>query len=98
MEAQVTLSDMTNPSVGRRWLLFGSWIVLSSLIFSRAIIAFVRISLSNPDASHLILIPFISACVVFVERRKVFRDLSYNKVVGGCFLFFACCAALVTRF
>jgi len=82
MEAEVTLSGMTNPSAGRRWLLFGSWIVLSSLIFSRAVISFVRISLSNPDASHLILIPFISAWVLFVERRKVFRNLSYDKIIG----------------
>ena len=96
--AETAELDNTNTSVRKRWLLFGSWIVLSSLIFSHAIIAFVRISLSNPDASHLILIPFISACVVYVERRKVFRDLSYDKVMGGCFLFFACCAALVTRF
>lgn len=90
--------DELNGSVRKRWLLFGSWIVLSSLIFSRAISAFVRISLSNPDASHLILIPFISAWVMFVERRKVFRDLSYNKVLGGCFLFLACGTALISHF
>src|SRR6266851_4625059 len=98
MEAGVTALDVATPSVRMRWLLYGSWILLSCLIFSHAIIVLVRISLSDPDASHLILIPFISACVVYVERRKVFRDLSYDKVMGGCFLFFACCAALVTRF
>ncbi len=90
--------DDSNTSVRKRWLLFGSWIVLSFLIFSRAIIAFVRISLSDPDASHLILIPFISAWVLFVERRKVFRNLSYDKVIGGCFFSLSCGAALVARF
>ncbi len=96
--AETAELDNTNTSVRKRWLLFGSWIVLSSLIFSHAIIAFVRISLSEPDASHLILIPFISACVLFVERRKVFRNLSYDKVIGGCFFSLSCCAALVSHF
>jgi len=96
--AEAAELDDINTSVRKRWLLFGSWIVLSSLIFSHAIIAFVRISLSNPDASHLILIPFISAWVMYVERRKVFRNLSYDKIIGGCFFFLACGAALVSRF
>ncbi len=87
-----------NASVEKRFFLFGSWVLLSSLIFSSAVSTFIRISVSNPDASHLILIPFISAGVMFVERSKVFRDLAYDRVLGGCFLFLACGAALVSRF
>ncbi len=99
MRATETASlDDNNTSAGRRWLLFGSWILVSSLIFSHPIIAFVRISLSNPDASHLILVPFISAWVIFVERRKVFRDLSYGTAIGGFFFFLACGVAFVSRF
>jgi exosortase len=90
--------DEVNATGRKRYVLFGSWILFSSLIFSHAVSAFVRTSLSNPDASHLILIPFISACVMFVERRKVFRDLSYDKAIGGCFLFLACAAVIVTHF
>lgn len=90
--------DDNNTSAGRRWLLFGSWILVSSLIFSHPVITFVRISLSNPDASHLILIPFISAWVMFVERSKIFQYLAFGRVLGGCFLFLACGAALVSRF
>ena len=96
METQAL--DEMNASVGKRFFLFGSWILLSSLIFSRAISAFVRISVSNPDASHLILIPFISAGVMFVERRMVFRELSYDKRIGGLLLFLACGAALISHF
>jgi exosortase len=55
-------------------------------------------SLSNADASHLLLIPFISAWLLFVERHKIFLDLSYDKIFGGSFLFLACCAALASRF
>ena len=90
--------DEINTSLRKRWLLFGFWIVLSSLVFSYAIISLVRMSLSNADASHLILIPFISAWVVLVERDKIFLDLSYDKVFGGSLLFIACCATLASRF
>ncbi len=61
-------------------------------------IAFVRMSLSNADASHLLLIPFISAWLLFVERRKIFLGLSSDRVFGGSLLFLACCAALASRF
>ena len=90
--------DEINTNLSKRWRLFGCWIVLSSLIFSHAMIALVRMSLSNADVSHLILIPFISAWVMFVERRKIFLDLSYDRVFGGSLLFLACCATLASRF
>ncbi len=96
--AETTALDDTYTNLRKRWLLFGCWIVLSSLLFSHPLIAFVRMSLSNADASHLLLIPFISAWLLFVERHKIFLDLSYDKIFGGSFLFLACCAALASRF
>jgi exosortase len=96
--AAETALDHTYTNLRKRWLLYGGWIVLSSLLFSHPLIAFVRMSLSNADASHLILIPFISAWVLFVERQKIFLDISSNKVLGGSLLFLASCAALVARF
>src|SRR5690348_3449336 len=78
-------------------MLFGGWIVVASLLFLQPISALIHLSLSNDNASHLILVPFISAWILFVERKKIFQDLSYGKVLGGCFLFLACCAALASR-
>jgi exosortase len=94
--AETTALDATNTNIRKRWVLFGCWIVLSSLLFSHAMIALVRVSLSNADASHLVLIPFISAWVLLAERDKIFLDLSYDKVLGGFFFFLACCAALAS--
>jgi exosortase len=96
--AETTALDASNTNARKRLVLFGCWIVLSSLLFSHAMIALVRMSLSNADASHLTLIPFISAWVLLVERDKIFLDLSYDKVLGGFFLVLACCAALASRF
>jgi exosortase len=95
--AETTALDDTYINLRKRWLLYAGWIVLSSLIFLHPLIAFVRMSLSNPDASHLILIPFISAWVLFVERQKIFLHLSSDKVLAGSFLFLASCAAFASR-
>ena len=95
--AEATALRSTNTDVTKRWWLFASWLVFSSLLFTSPLVAFVRMSLSNADASHLILIPFISAWVLFVERHKVFLDLSYDKVFGGSFLFLGGCAALASH-
>jgi exosortase len=92
----VVLSKSHAPG-NKRWFLFAGWIVLSSLLFINTLVAFVRMSFSHDDSSYLVVIPIISAWLFFMEAHKIFRDLSYDLVFGGIFLFLACCAALATR-
>jgi hypothetical protein len=80
-----------------RWVWFAGWIFLSSLFFVHTLMLFVRLSLSNDDASYLILIPFISAWILFIERRKIFLDLSIDKGLGGCILILAIATAVASR-
>ena len=80
-----------------RWLWFGVWIFLSSLFFARPLMQFVRLSLSNDDISYAILIPLISASILFIERRKVFFELSIDKALGGCILIFGVLTAVASR-
>ncbi len=87
--AGTTALSSSNKAATKRWLLFGGWIVLSFLLFSSPLVAFVRMSLSNNDASYLVLIPFISAWVFFAEAHQIFRNLSYHVTLGGSFLFFS---------
>lgn len=89
--------SISNPAATKRWLLFTCWILLSSVLYKGSVVAFVRMSLSNDDASCLALIPFISASVLFVDRHKIFLDLSYDRIFGGSFLFLAGSAALASR-
>jgi exosortase len=92
-----TVLSNSNAAVTKRWLFFACWIVLSSLLFTGPLVTFVRTSFSDSDASYLVLIPFISAWILFVERRKIFLDLSYDKIFGSSFLFIAICATLASR-
>ena len=83
----------TRNNVLKRWLLFGVWIMVSSVLFARPLIALVRLSLTNDNASHLILIPFLTAGLLFIERRTIFNNLSFHAG-GGIFLFLSVVIAI----
>lgn len=89
---------MTGTSLTKRLCLSSGWLFLSILIFRAPVMALIRLALSQDDASHLILIPFISAVVVYLERDKVFRSVSSDRLLGSAFLLIAGCLAFVCRF
>jgi exosortase len=70
----------------RHMLFYFGWIVVSCLLFLRPLTAFVAYSLSNENASHLLLIPLISAWVVFLERDRIFRALGSDGFAASVFL------------
>ncbi len=88
----------SNAFLTKRLLLFAGWIGLSSLLFRIPLVAFVRMALSNDDASYLLLIPFICAWLLFVESTRIFRDFSYDVAFGAGFLLLAGCVAVGSRF
>lgn len=91
------MSDF-HSTLTKRWLLFSGWIVLSSLLFIKPLSAIVRLFLSRDDTSYLALIPFISGWVFWLDRRRIFPNLSIDKTLASPFLFLAACVALATYF
>jgi exosortase len=85
-------------AVTKRWLVFSAWISLSSLLFIKPVSALLRLSLSQDDSSYLALIPLIGAWVFWLDRRKIFPNLSTDKRLAGTFLFLAACAAVAAHF
>ena len=79
----------------KRLSLFGGWILLSSLLFAKPLITLIQMSYLSGEASYLILIPFIGAWILFVDRRKIFLDLSYDRTLGVGLLSCAVCVGLV---
>jgi exosortase len=43
----------------------------------------VRFSLVNDNASHIILIPFISAWLIYIEQKQIFRRVSFDYSFAG---------------
>jgi exosortase len=65
----------------RRWLLFAMWLASSIVISWTAFAALLRYSFGNDDASHILLIPFISAWLMFIDRRRIFKNLSSDVAI-----------------
>ena len=83
MEEITPTSELTAtpPAKSTRWLLYGLWVVASLALFSHPLAAVIHFAANNDDASHIFLIPFISAGVIFLERRAIFPRISYD--LGG---------------
>jgi exosortase len=48
--------------------------------------ALLRYSFGNDDASHILLIPFICAWLMFIDRGRIFKSLSSDVVASLTFL------------
>jgi exosortase len=70
-----------------RWLAYGLWIAASMVLFARPLGSMIHFALQNDDASHILLIPVISAWVIYLERRNVFYRL-FSDIPSAVFLFF----------
>jgi exosortase len=68
----------TRPQTSFRWLLFGLWVLLSVVVFARTVGSVMRFALHNDDASHIFLIPLISTAIIYLERRTIFRKISFD--------------------
>jgi len=91
------MTDSSHITQTKPWLLFTGWLVLSSLLFIKPLVTLVRLSLSQDDSSHLIIIPFLSAAVLWIDRRKVFLQTSVDRSLGAAILTLAGCIGFAFR-
>lgn len=73
------------PTCGTRWFLYCLWLVALSILFWRPLGEVVAYAIHNDGASYILLIPFISAGVLWFERQLVFRNLFYDFLGGGLY-------------
>jgi exosortase len=75
-------------------LFYAAWVVGCCLLLLDPVRTFVSYALSNDNASHLLLIPVISAWILFLERARIFKILSSDLRAGFLFLIFGAAFAL----
>ena len=73
-------------TLSRRIVLYFGWIFVTCLLFLHPLKAFFAYSLSSENASHLVLIPLISAWILFLERDNIFKTLESDVAVAAVFL------------
>ena len=58
---------------------FALWLV-SLLLFYRPLAGLANLSLHDDNSSHLLVIPILSAIMVWIERKRVFRNARYSPI------------------
>jgi exosortase len=78
---------------GGRHVSFAVFLLLSSLIFLKTLLALVEYSLHNDSSSHIVLIPFLVIFLIFLGRERIFANTGTSLLPGlgivlvGSFLF-----------
>lgn len=68
---------------GRAHAAFAALVVLSVLIFWKALYELVVFSLNQESSSHILLIPLVSAYLLYTERSRIFRTVQPSLYAGG---------------
>jgi len=62
----------------QRLLAFGVWALLSFLIFARPIYALIQLAHKNDTYSYILLIPFITAWLLYLDRKQPQVELRFS--------------------
>jgi hypothetical protein len=73
-----TRLNVENRIDRRRLLFYGLWLILSIASFWKPFAALIQFSLVNGNASHIVLIPFLSAWLIYLKQKQVFRQISFD--------------------
>ena len=82
-------------TVSTSWILYSFWIAASLVLFLGPLGTFIHLGAQNGDNSYILLIPFISAAVIFLDRHTIFRRVSYD-LSGAAFLTLSAAATSAT--
>jgi len=78
-----TMRD-AESNVMKKHAAFAAFVAVSVLVFWRTVTALVAYSLSQESSSHIILIPFVSIYLLYIERKQIFASprMSVRPAVG----------------
>ena len=63
-------------------LAFGALVIVSAILFWRTLGAWFAYSVHNPSGSHIVLIPLVSAFLIFRERQRIFSRVRPSMTAG----------------
>jgi exosortase len=87
----INLTNSPSQAVLRPWLGLAAWVLFCSLVFWRPLGAVAQYAFKNDNASHILIIPFIIAWLLYRDRQKI-AHISYDFAAAS---FFAVPAVLI---
>jgi exosortase len=79
MNTIATIPDREN----KRHLIFLGSVVACALVWSKPIAHLTAYSLHHESCSHILLIPFISAYLLYTERKRIFASICSSWIVAS---------------
>ncbi|HET7106140.1 MAG TPA: exosortase/archaeosortase family protein [Candidatus Acidoferrum sp.] len=81
--AFLTLNSARLPN---RWLIFAVWVLLALLLFAKPVYALFQLASHDETASHILLIPFVTAWLLYTERKPLQPEVPFGLHAGMLFL------------
>ena len=66
------------PRPPNRWLIFAAWVLLSLALFAKPIYGLFQLASNDETASHILLIPLITAWLLYTERKPSQPDGGFS--------------------
>src|SRR5258708_37490322 len=60
------------------WLILGAWALISLLLFAKPIYGLFQLANRDENASHIMLIPFITACLLYTGRKQLRLESAFS--------------------
>jgi len=79
------LLGMASSRVQKKWLLYLLWMLLCVLVFWKPAYALFNLAEQDETASHILLIPFIAAWLVYTEQKQLRLQDSLELRAGSVF-------------
>ncbi len=78
-----TATSVAPTQNARRHASFVAFVAISSLVFYKALGAWIQLSLHDESSSYIILIPPVVLCLLYLERKSIFSTTGTSAVAGG---------------
>ncbi len=80
----------------RRAYMLAAWVIATSALFWQPLRAVVAYASENDDASHIFIIPLLAVGILYLDRARVFRRISFDIAKGAAFAAVGASIAILT--
>ena len=81
---------------GRRAFAMAGWLAATTALFWAPVRGVLAYASENDDASHIFIIPILAAGVLYLDRERVFRRVSFDELAGSVLVALGAAIAVVT--
>ena len=75
----------TPPHPVNRWLIYAVWVVLCLLLFAKPLYGLFELANQDETSSHVLLIPLISAWLLYTDRKQLQPGSSFDFLPAAIF-------------